>query len=200
MPPLAGEPAMRKYFCHANLNPVQSLAGAALLAVALFAWAHATQQVVDRPDVPSVANWLWRLWQLGALTMALAGVWWLWFATRRAAWTRSLALAIYALIVFLNTYHGAIFGDDRGNVWEVINPLFIAFCSVSAVALWRRRPRRLAARAAAVPFLILAAADFVNAYFLNTPVIWWIMNPLMIIAALFWTAAAPQTETAAPRQ
>ena len=185
---------MGKYLCCSNLNAVQALAGAALLAVALFAWAHATQVVVDRPDVGSVDNWLWRLWQVGTLGMALGGVWWLWFASRRVVWTRSLALGIYALAVFINTYNGAWFGEDRGNVWEVINPLFIAFCSVSAVALWRRR--RAVARAAAVPFVILASVDFVNAYFVDSLVVWWIMNPLMIMAALFWAAAAPQSGTA----
>ena len=186
---------MGKYLCRCDLNAVQSLAGAALLAVALFGWAHGTQEVVDRPDIDSWDNWLWRLWQVGALAMALGGVWWLWFATGRAAWTRSVALGIYALVVFLNTYNGAWFGEDRGNAWEVINPLFIAFCSVSAVALWRRGCA--VARIAAVPFVILGGVDFVNAYFINSLPVWWIMNPLMIMAALFWAAAAPHAETAA---
>ena len=67
---------MRNIWLCCELNGIQAIAAAAFLAVALFAWANATYALVDRPDVASVDNWLWRLWQLGALLMAFAGVWW----------------------------------------------------------------------------------------------------------------------------
>ena len=185
---------MRNLWTSCELNGIQAIAAAALLAVALFAWANATYALVDRPDVASVDNWLWRLWQLGALLMAFAGVWWLWLNTRRVPWTRSLALGVYALFVFVNTYNSAWFGDHRGNVWEVANPLFIAFASVAAVALWRSQSP--AARIGAVLAAALAVVDFVNAYFVDETVIWQIMNPLMIMAALAWAAGALKTNLA----
>ena len=179
---------MRNLLCGGELRPISALCAVAMLAVALFAWAHATEVTVDREGVDSLDNNLWRLWQLGTLLLAFAGVWRLWFVTRGVPWVRSLALAIFALAVFLNTYDRTFFGADWGNVWEVVNALFIALCSVSAVYLWRCGCA--AGKVGAIIAAALAGVDFVNAYFLNIVVIWWILNPLMILASLAWAGAA----------
>ena len=173
---------MRNWLQGCELRPAAALAGVAFLAVALFAWAHASELTVDREGVDSVANPLWLLWQMGLLLLAFAGVWRLWFVTRGVPWVRGLALAAFALVVFINTYHGSWFGDDRGNTWEVVNALFIPLCSVAVVYLWRCgcAPARIGAVIAAA----LGIVDFINAYFINSTVIWQIMDPLMILAAL----------------
>ena len=179
---------MRNLWCGGELRPIPALCAVAVLAVALFAWAHATEVTVDREGVDSLDNNLWRLWQLGTLLLAFAGVWRLWFATRGVPWVRSLALAVFALAVFLNTYDRTFFGADWGNVWEVVNALFIALCSLASVYLWRCGCA--AGKVGAVIAAALGITDFANAYFLNIVVIWWVMNPLMILAALSWAGAA----------
>ena len=173
---------MRNWRQGCELRPAAALAGVAFLVVALFAWAHASELTVDREGVDSVANPLWQLWQMGLLLLASAGVWRLWFVTRGVPWVRGLALAAFALAVFINTYHGSWFGDDRGNTWEVVNALFIPLCGVAVVALWRCGCA--AGRIGAVIAAALGIADFVNAYFINSTVVWQIMDPLMILAAL----------------
>lgn len=180
---------MRNLWQGCELRPIPALAGVAILAVALFAWAHATELTVDREGVSSLDNPLWQLWQLGTLLLAFAGVWRLWFATRGVPWVRSLALAVFALVVFINTYNRAWFGADWGNVWEVVNALFIPFCSVAAVYLWRCGCA--AGKVGAIIAAALGIATFVNAYFLNASVIWQIMDPLMALAALAAAGAAP---------
>ncbi len=177
-----------------NLNPVASIAAVAFVAVAVFAWAEKTTILDDGMD----ANlWLWRAWQLGALILALAGVWVAWLSTRRAAWVRSLALGIFTLAVFANTYSDAWFGDYSDEVWLTINPLFFAFSSVAAVALWRCGCA--AGRIGAATAVVLGVAVFVNAYFTNNGIVWQIMDPLMMLAALAWAAGALKAEVAEPR-
>ena len=179
---------MGKLLRGCELRPIPALCAVALVAVTLFAWVHATEPTVDREGVSSHDNPLWLAWQMGTLVLAFAGVWRLWFVTRGVPWVRSLGLAVFALVVFLNTYDRSFFGADWGNVWEVINALYIAFCSLSAVYLWRCRCA--AGKVGAVIALALGGVDFVNAYFLNIVVIWWILNPLMIMSALAWAGAA----------
>ena len=132
---------MRNLFCRCDLNAIQAVAGAAIVTTALFAWANGSA-MFDQPDVDNVANPLWQVWQIGALVIAFAGVWPLWFGTRRVSWVRSLALGVFALTIFVNTYTG-VFGDYSGEVWATVNPLFLAFFSVaraSPVALRLPRP------------------------------------------------------------
>jgi hypothetical protein len=177
-----------------NLNPVASIAAVAFVAVAVFAWAEKTTILGDGMDTN---QWLWRAWQLGALIIALAGVWMAWLSTRRAAWVRSLALGIFTLAVFANTYSDAWFGDYSDEVWLTINPLFIAFSSVAAVSLWRCGCA--AGRIGAATAVVLGVAVFVNAYFTNNGIVWQIMDPLMMLAALAWAAGALKAEVAEPR-
>ncbi len=184
---------MRNLFCRCDLNAVQAIAGAAFVAVALFAWAVGLRAISPSdPDI-DLAQPYWLLWQLGALVIAFAGVWQLWFSARRAAWTRSLALGIFALAIFVNAYTGW-FGDYDSEVWLTVNPLYIAFGSVAAVALWRCGCA--AGKAGAAVSVVLAAVVFVNAYFVNNGVAWQIMNPLMMLSALAWATAARHANAA----
>ena len=186
---------MRKLLAQCgDLNPVASIAAVAFVAVAVFAWAEKTSILDDGMDTN---QWLWRAWQLGALIIAVAGVWMAWLGTRRAAWVRSLALGIFALVVFANTYSDAWFGDYSGAVWETVNPLFIAFCSVAAVALWRCGCA--VGRIGAAKAVVLGVAVAVNAYFTNNSIVWQILDPLMILAALAWAAGALKAEVAEPK-
>lgn len=184
---------MRNLFCRCELNAVQAVAGAAMVTVALFAWAVGLRAVSPAdPDI-DLDRPYWLLWQLGALVIAFAGVWQLWFSTRQVAWTRSLALAAFTVAVFINAYTDG-FGDYGSEVWLTVNPLFIAFSSVAALAFWRCGV--VAGRLGAVIIAVLVAVDFVNAYFTNYGVVWQIMNPLMMLAALVWVAGANKANTA----
>ena len=117
-----------------DLAPIPAVAVTAFLVLAVFAWVERT--VVVDPEGMSVSYWPWKVWQIGALLMALVGVWWVWSSTRRVPWVRSLALGLLALVVLLNGY-GGLFGDYWGEVWRTVNPLFIGSASVAAVTLWR---------------------------------------------------------------
>ena len=174
---------MRNPFCPCDFNAVQAIAAAAFVAIALFAWAVGLRAISPSDADADLARPYWLLWQLGALVMAFAGVWRLWFSAHRTAWTRSLALGIFTLTIFVNAYTGG-FGDYDGEVWLTVNPLFIAFSSVAAVALWRCGCA--AGKIGAAVSVILAVTVFVNAYFINSGVVWQIMNPLMMLSALAW--------------
>ena len=125
---------MFKLIAPRDLEPVPAIAGAAFVALAVFAWTERT--VLVDPDGMSVPYWPWKLWQVVPLLIGFGGVWWVWLSTRRAPWVRSLALGVLALVVLANAYSG-LFGDYRGDVWRTVNPLFIGSSSVAAVALWR---------------------------------------------------------------
>ena len=171
------------------MGSIAAIAAVAFVALAIFAWAEKTS-VVD-PNELSTSYWPWRLWQLGPLVIALAGVWWLWFSTRRVAWVRGLALGVFALAVLANTYSG-LFGDYSAEVWQTVNPLFIAFSSVAAVALWRCGCA--AGRVGTVIAAALGIVIFINAYFTNNVILWQIMDPLMMLAALAWAAGVLHIE------
>ncbi len=175
-----------------DLAPIPAIAVTAFLALAIFAWVERT--VVVDPEGMSVSYWPWKLWQIGALLMALVGVWWVWSSTRRVAWVRSLALGLLALAVLLNGY-GGLFGDYWGEVWRTVNPLFIGSASVAAVTLWRCGCP--AGRAAAVVSAGLGGLVFANAYFANNGVVWQILDPGRMLAALAWAAGASQVNVAA---
>ena len=168
-------------------NAAQVIAGSAFVAVALFAWAVGLQAITPPdPDI-YLARPFWLLWQLGALGIAFAGAWQLWLGSRRVAWTRSLALGFLTLAIFLNAYTDW-FGEYDGEVWQVVNPLFVAFASVAVVTLWRCGCA--AGRIGAAMIAALAVVDLANAYFIDSGVVWQILNPLMMLAALAWAAGA----------
>ena len=176
-----------------DLGPVPAVAAAAFVALAIFAWTERT--VLVDPDGLSVPHWPWKLWQIGPLLMGFGGVWWVWLSTRRVPWVRSLALGAVALAVLANGYSD-LFGDYRGDVWRTVNPIFIGASSVVAVALWRCGCA--AGRAGAVVSAALGVLVFANAYFVNDGVLWQILNPVRMLAAVAWAAGAGQANVATP--
>ena len=175
-----------------DLDPIAAVAAAAFIMLAIFAWTVKT--AVADPDDLGVTHWGWKLWQIGPLVMGFAGAWWLWQGTRRVAWVRSLALAVLALTVLINGYTG-LFGDYQGDVWRTVNPLFIASCSVAAVALWRCGCP--AGKVGALVSVILGAVVFANAYFVNNGVVWQILDPVRMLTELTWAAVANKANVAA---
>ena len=184
---------MRNLFAPRDLGPIAAIAAVAFLMSAIFLWTERTD-LVDPNDL-SVTGWSWRLWQIGPLVFAFAGVWWIWLSTRRVPWVRSLALGILAVMVFTNGYTSA-FGDYWGDVWRTVNPLFIASCSVSAVVLWRCNCA--AGKVGAVISVILGAVIFANAHFINNGVVWQIMDPVRVLTEITWAGAARYANVAGP--
>ena len=178
---------MFKSIAPRDLALIPALAAVAFVFLATFAWAELTD-LVD-PDDMSVPHWPWKLWQAGALALAIAGVWWVWLSTRQVPWVRSLALAVLAAAVFANAYT-AVFGESSGDVWRTLNPIFIGCASVAAVALWRSGSA--AGRAGALVSAALGAALFANAYFIDYGDAWQFLNPLVILASLGWLAVDSQ--------
>ena len=186
---------MRNSLRCCDLNAVQAIAACAFVALAIFAWTERT--VIVDSDGLSVSYWPWKLWQIGPLLMGFVGVWWVWLSTRRVPWVRSLALGILAAVVLANGYTG-LFGEYRGEVWRTVNPLFIASCSVAAVALWRCECA--AGRVGSAVCAVLGAAVFANAYFVNNGTLWQILDPVRMLTELAWAAGAVRANIAAPEE
>ena len=170
-----------------NLGAAEALLYAAILFVALFAWGASTDMLA-REGLPSTSNWAWRLWQVGALLMALPGVWWLWRGTQHIQWTRALALAVLAFAVFLNAYGNGFFDGHIGDVWKATNPIFLGCTLIAVPALWRRGS--LLARGGALFVGAQGVVLFINAYFVNNGTIWDALDPLRILTMLAWVIAA----------
>lgn len=184
---------MLKHLVPKDLSPIPAIAATAFLALAIFAWTERT--VVVDPDSLAVPYWPWKLWQIVPLLLGVVGVWWVWLSTRHVPWVRSLALGILALVVLANGYD-VLFGDYWGDVWRTVNPLFIGSSSVAAVALWRCGCA--AGRVGAVVSVALGVLVFANGYFVNNEVLWQILNPARMLAALAWAAGASQANVATP--
>ena len=184
---------MLRLFAPRDLSPVAAVAAAAFVVLAIFAWTERSD--IADPQGLSYTAWPWRLWQIGPLVIAGVGVWWIWLSTRRVPWVRSLALGILALAVFINAYT-VLFGDYWGAVWRTVNPLFIASCSVSAVVLWRCGC--VAGKVGSAISVVLAAALFANAYFVNNGVVWQIMDPARMLTEIAWAAGAMHANVAEP--
>ena len=184
---------MFKLIAPRDLGPIPAASATALLALAIFAWTERT--VLVDPDGLSVPHWPWKLWQVGPLLMGVAGGGWLWQSTRRVPWVRSLALGILALAVLLNGYSD-LFGGHWGNVWRTVNPLFIGSSIVAAVTLWRSG--NAAARAGAMVSVGLGGLLFANAYFVDNGVLWQVLNPVRMLAALALAAVAVQVDYSSP--
>ena len=182
---------MFKLVAPRDLGPIPAAAATAFVALAIFAWTERT--VLVDPEGMSVPYWPWKLWQIGPLLMGIGGAWWIWLSTRHVPWVRSLALGILALVVLANGYSD-LFGDHLGDVWRTVNPLFIGSSSVAAVALWRSG--RTTGQVGAVVSAALGALVFANAYFVNSGVVWQILDPARMLAALVWAAGASQANVA----
>ena len=176
-----------------DLAPIPAVAVTAFVSLAIFAWTERTD-VVD-PDGLSVPHWPWKLWQIAPLLMGAGGVWWVWLSTRRVPWVRSLALGTLALVVLANAY-GDLFGGYWGDVWRTVNPLFIGSSSVAAVALWRSGSA--AGRVGAAVSAALGALVFANGYFMDNGVIWEMLDPARMLAALAWAGGAGHANVARP--
>lgn len=176
---------MLKQLAPRDLRPIPALACAAIVALAVFGWTERT--VMVDPDGQSVPYLPWKLWQIAPLVMGIGGVWWVWLSTRKVPWVRSLAMAVLALVVFLNAYAGT-FGEDWGNVWRTVNPIFIGSSSVAAVTLWRCGTP--VCRTGAILSGGLGALLFANAYFIDYGTLWYALDPLRALTALAWAAGA----------
>ena len=159
-----------------DLKPSAALAVAAFVFVAVFAWAYMDNAVVVD------GSWLWRLWHLGTLIIAVIGVGAVWCVTQGCPWVRGLALCVFTAIVFINVYNEGWFGGYSGTVWHTANSLFIGFTSWAAVPLWRRRA--VSWRIGAIVLFALGYVVRVNGLVFDVGVVWDIMNPLIMLTAL----------------
>lgn len=182
---------MMKVIAPRDLGAIPALAVTAFVIFAIFGWTERTE--IADPDGLSVHYWPWKFWQIPPLMVGFGGVWWIWLSTRRVPWVRSLALAILAAAVFANGYSD-LFGDNSGDVWRTINPLFLGSASVAGVALWRHGSTE--ARVGAVLSAAMGVALFTNAYFVNNADFWPILNPARVLTELAWVALASQGNTA----
>ena len=180
---------MRCWLERHNLGFAGSLAAAAVVAAMLFAWIDAGS-VVSETRL-NVDSWGWKIWQFAALLIAVPGVWWLWRNTRNVKSAWAVILAAFAIVVFVNYYgdHSADFsaspfGENTQTVWETINALVVGFAVAGALALWQRGGT--AYRVGAVLALAFGGLDLLNATFLQISVLWQIIDPLIILAALYW--------------
>ncbi len=184
-------------FRRRDLGVIDSLIGAGILVVAVFAWAERSG-VVDA-NFESTDNWKWQLWQMGTLVLAIVGVWIMWRNTSKVPWVRTVSLVALALAYLLNNYTDIF--NHSGNVWNTINPLFIACATVAICTGWRRVIAQRQGLEPANPFVIIAAviatgmaaAVFVNAYFTGDEGAWNILDPLIILALLTWAIGARRT-------
>ena len=182
---------MFKMIAPRDLKPIPALAAAAFVFLATFAWTERT--VLVDPDGMSVPHLPWKLWQAGALLLGISGVWWVWLSTRRVPWVRSLALGVLAVAVFVNSYSG-VFGENSGDVWRTVNPLFIGCASVAAVAFWRSGSP--AGRVGAFVSAALGVVLFANAYFVDYGDAWQALNPMVMLTSLAWAVVDGQASAA----
>ena len=186
-------------FRRRDLGVIDSFIGAGILVVAVFAWAE--RSVVVHPDryAEVVDNWKWQLWQIGPVVFSLIGVWLLWRNTSKVPWFRTLCLSSLAVAILLNNYTDVF--NYSGNLWLVINPLFVACATVAICTGWRRVMAQRQGMEPANPFTLIAAviasgmavAVLVNVYITNDGGAWNILDPLMILSLLTWAIAARRT-------
>ena len=169
-----------------DLKPAAALAVAAFVFVAVFAWAYADNEVVVDGE------WLWRLWHVGTLVIAVIGVGAVWCVTIGCPWVRGLALCVFTVAVFANAYNDGWFGSYSGTVWHTANSLFIGFTSFAAIALWRLRT--VPWRVGAIVVFVLGYAVRINGLVFDVPVLWDIMNPLIMLTALACAVDAFQAD------
>ncbi len=180
---------MRCWLERRDLGVAGALAAAAVVSAALFAWIDAGT-VVSETRL-NVDSWAWKIWQFAALLIAVPGVWWIWRNTRNIPSAWALILTAFAVVVFVNMYgdhssdfSASPFGENTQTVWECINALVVGFSLAGALALWQRGTT--AYRVGAVLAIAFGAIDLINAYFLQNGTIWQILDPLVILAALYW--------------
>ena len=184
-------------FRRRDLGIIDSLIGAGMLAVAVFMWAERSVEVAANAEGPD--NWKWQLWQMGTVVLAIVGVWLLWRNTSKVPWVRTVCLTALAVTYLLNNYTDVFKGS--GNIWNTVNPLFIACATVAICTGWRRVMAQRQGMEPGNPFVFIAAviatgmavAVFVNAYFTNNVSAWNVLDPLIILSLLIWASAARRT-------
>ncbi|WP_419930151.1 hypothetical protein [Candidatus Poriferisocius sp.] len=184
-------------FRRRDLGIIDSLIGAGMLAVAVFMWAERSVEVDANAEGPD--NWKWQLWQMGTVVLAIVGVWLLWRNTSKVPWVRTVCLVALAVAYLLNNYTDVF--KESGNIWNTVNPLFIACATVAICTGWRRVMAQRQGMEPTNPFVFIAAviatgmavAVFVNAYFTNDSGAWNVIDPLIILSLLTWAIAARRT-------
>ena len=184
-------------FRRRDLGVIDSFIGAGILVVAVFAWAERSSMV--DPNAELADNWKWQLWQIGPVVFSIVGVWLLWRNTSKVPWVRTLCLSSLALAILLNQYTDIF--NYSGNLWNTIDPLFIACGTVAVGAGWGRVMAQRQGMEPASPFTLiaviialgLAVAVLANNYFVNDLGAWDILDPLMILALLTWAIGARRT-------
>ena len=184
-------------FRRRDLGIIDSLIGAGMLAVAVFMWAERSVEVDANAEGPD--NWKWQLWQMGTIVLAIVGVWLLWRNTSKVPWVRTVCLTALAVAYLLNNYTDIF--KESGNIWNTVNPLFIACATVAICTGWRRVMAQRQGMEPANPFVFIAAvvatgmavAVFVNAYFTNDSGAWNVLDPLIILSLLIWASAVRRT-------
>ena len=171
---------------HRDLTPAAALTAYAFVFVAVFAWAYQDTAIAGVVD----GGWLWRLWHIGTLVIAIIGVTAAWLVTKTCPWVRGLGLCVFTVAVFLNAYHGDLFGIYSGTIWHTANSLFIGFTNLAAIVLLRRRDYILA-----IAVLVIGYGIRINGLLFDVEVIWDIMNPLIMLTALACAVDAFQTKT-----
>ena len=185
---------MQDLFQRRNLSAIELCIGAAVIVVALFAW-NQQSSVVD-PDDLGAENWRWQLWQIGTLVMAAAGSWWFWNNAQSHPRVRCLAMLLLALVIFVNTYTDALFGDHVGTVWAVVDGLIVVMAAVVGLSLWRCGCA--AGRVLAVASVAVGMCVFINYLFLQHGVLWTALDPIMMLLALIWAAAGLRPDIGLP--
>ena len=184
-------------FRRRDLGIIDSLIGAGMLAVAVFMWAERSVEVDANAEGPD--NWKWQLWQMGTVVLAIVGVWLLWRNTSKVPWVRTVCLVALAVAYLLNNYTDVF--KYSGNIWNTVNPLFIACATVAICTGWRRVMAQRQGMEPTNPFVFIAAviatgmavAVFVNAYFTNDSGAWNVLDPLIILSLLIWASAVRRT-------
>ncbi len=184
-------------FRRRDLGIIDSLIGAGMLAVAVFMWAERSVEVDAYAEGPD--NWKWQLWQMGTVVLAIVGVWLMWRNTSKVPWVRTVCLTALAVAYLLNNYTDVFM--HSGNIWNTVNPLFIACATVAICTGWRRVMAQRQGMEPANPFVFIAAviatgmavAVFVNAYFTNDEGAWNVLDPLIILTLLIWASAVRRT-------
>ena len=184
-------------FRRRDLGVIDSIIGAGILVVAVFTWAERSDMV--DPNNELADNWKWQLWQIGPVVFSLVGVWLLWRNTSKVPWVRTLCLSSLAVAILLNQYTDIF--NFSGNLWNTIDPLFVACATVAVGTGWGRVMAQRQGMEPANPFTLIAVvialglgvAVFVNNYFTNDLGAWDILDPLMILALLTWAIGARRT-------
>ena len=184
-------------FRRRDLGVIDSFIAAGILVVAVFTWAERSEMVDPNTDLAD--NWNWRLWQIGPVVFSLIGVWLLWRNTSKVPWFRTLCLSSLAMAILLNQYTDIF--DGSVNLWNTIDPLFIACATVAVGTGWGRVMAQRQGMEPASPFTLiavvialgLAASVLVNNYFVGDEGAWDILDPLMILSLLTWAIAARRT-------